>query len=95
LASPSIRSGCVIPCPAVYQVHRTRLDQLVGAQRGPVMHTSPEQMGDSGEPDVRMRPHIGSLPRQHLGRPYLVEEDERPCHLPLGRGQRAAHLETA
>jgi len=42
-----------------------------------------------------MRPHVDALPGQEFGRAHLVEEDERPHHLPRLRGQRAAHLEAA
>ena len=44
---------------------------------------------------MRMRPHVQPAPGQELARPHLVEEDERPDHLPLPRRQGAAHLEAA
>ena len=56
---------------------------------------APDQVGDRGQPDVRVRPYVDPLAEQELGRPHLVEEDERPNHLPLCRRQRPAHLETA
>ena len=58
-------------------------------------HLALEQVGDGGEADVRMRPHVDAVADQELGRPHLVEEDEGPDHLLLRRGQRAAHLEAA
>ena len=54
-----------------------------------------EEVGHGGEPDMRMRAHVDALAEEELGRPHLVEEDERPDHLPLRRRQRAAHLEAA
>src|SRR4051812_14004992 len=42
-----------------------------------------------------MRSNVETLSRLELGRPHLVEEDERPDHLPRVRGQNTAHLETA
>ena len=60
-----------------------------------MLELAAEQVGDGGEPDVRVRPHVDALAGQELGRPGLVEEDERPDHLPLRRRQRAAHLEAA
>ena len=44
---------------------------------------------------MRVRPHIDALAGQEFGRPGLVEENERPDHLPLRRRQGAPDLETA
>ena len=54
-----------------------------------------EQIGDRGEPDMRMRPHVEALAQDELGRPHLVPEDEGTHHLPPRRGQGPAHLEPA
>jgi hypothetical protein len=54
-----------------------------------------EQIGDRGEPDVRVRAHVDALAEQELRGPHLVEEDERPDHLAARRGQGPAHLEAA
>ena len=54
-----------------------------------------EQIGDGREPDVGMRAHVDTRADQELGRPHLIEEDERSDHLLAGRGQRAAHGEAA
>ena len=54
-----------------------------------------EEIGDGREPDMRMRPHVHALAGDELHRPHLVEEDERPDHLPLAMRQRAPHLEAA
>ena len=48
------------------------------------------EIGDGGEADMGMRAHVDALSGEELGRPHLVEEDERPDHLPAaaraGRG---------
>ena len=54
-----------------------------------------EQVGDGGQPDMRMRAHVDAVADEELGRAHLVEEDEGPDHLPPGRRQRAAHREAA
>ncbi len=54
-----------------------------------------EQEGDGGEPDMRMRPHVDALAALELGRPEMVEEDERADHAPAAVGQGAAHGESA
>ena len=54
-----------------------------------------EQIGDGRQPDVGMRAHVDAAGQQELGRPHLVEEDERADHLPRRRRQRAPHLEAA
>ncbi len=42
-----------------------------------------------------MRADVHPLAGDELSRSHLVEEDERPDHLALRRGKRAANLETA
>jgi hypothetical protein len=44
-----------------------------------------EQVRDRCEVDVRMRSHVDAFADDELGRSHLVEEDERPDHLPLRR----------
>ena len=95
-ASPAlVRSECVTPAPGDHPVHRAGMDHLVGAEAVAVLELAAEEIGDGGEPDMRMRPHVDALAGQELRRPRLVEEDERPDHLPLRRRQRPAHLEAA
>ncbi len=53
------------------------------------------EIGDGRQPDVRVRPHVDASASEELRRPHLVEEDEGTDHLPLRRGQGAAHLEAA
>ena len=50
-----------------------------------------EQIGDGREPDVRMRAHVHAVAGDELHRPHLVEEDERPDHLPLAVRQGSAN----
>src|SRR5579864_7291820 len=54
-----------------------------------------EQVGDGGEPDMRVRPHVDAIAGLEHRRPEMVEEDERPDHARLPRRQRAMHLEAA
>ena len=90
-----VRSEWVTPLPGDHPVHRAGMDDLVGAEAVAVLELALEEVGDGGEPDVRVRPHVDALAGDELRRPGLVEEDERPDHLPLRRRQRAAHLEAA
>ena len=52
-----------------------------------------EQVGHGGEPDMRVRAHVHALAGDELHRAHLVEEDERPDHLPAPVRQRAADVE--
>ena len=54
-----------------------------------------EEIAHSRQPDMRMRPHIDTLPEQELRRSELIEEDERPDHLAACGRQGAAHAEAA
>ncbi len=54
-----------------------------------------EQVGDGGEPDMRVRPHVDAVAGLEHGRPEMVEENERPDHARMPRRQRAMHLEAA
>ena len=52
-----------------------------------------EQIGDGGKPDMRMRPHVEPVAGAELGRPEMIEENERPDHARARRRQCAAHRE--
>ena len=52
-----------------------------------------EQVGDGGEPDMRMRPHVEAVAGLEHGRAEMIEEHERADHARLRRRQRAAHRE--
>ena len=76
-----------------HPVHFARLDRRRGAEAVAVHDLAVEQIGDGGEPDMRMRPHVEPVAGAELGRPEMVEEDERPDHARARRRQRAAHRE--
>ncbi len=64
--------------------------------KGVSMHDrTVEQIGDSGQADVRMRPNVKATTGEKFSGSHLIEEDERPDHLLFRGGQRAAHLEAA
>ena len=69
--------------PGRHQIDLARTDGERRAQAVAMEHLALEQVGDRGEADVRMRPHVDALADQELGRPHLVEEDEGPDHLLL------------
>jgi hypothetical protein len=91
--TPGVRSECAMPLPGGHQVHRAGRDLLLLPSLSRCMMRAVEQIGDGGEPDMRMRPHVHALPGDELHRPHLIEEDEGADHLPLAVGQRAAHGE--
>ncbi len=82
-----------MPRPGGHQVHRAGLDLLDVALAVAVHDAAVEQIGDGGEPDMRMRPHVHALAGHELHRAEMVEEDEGADHLPLAMRQRAPHLE--
>ncbi len=49
--------------------------------------------GHGGEPDVRVRAHVDPVTGAELGRPEMVEEDERTDHPPVDVRQRATNRE--
>jgi hypothetical protein len=52
-----------------------------------------EQISDGGEIDVRMGPNVHALASRKASGAELIDEDERPDHRPLARGQAAVDLE--
>jgi hypothetical protein len=76
-----------------HQIHRTRSDFLDIALAVAMHDAAVEQIGDGGEPDMRMRPDVHALAGDELHRAEMIEEDERADHLPLAVRQRAAHRE--
>jgi hypothetical protein len=81
--------------PGRHQVDVTRMDRDRATKAVAMHDLAVEQEGDGGKPDMRMRPHIDTLPGAELDRPEMVEEDERPDHPPLDVRQRTAHREAA
>src|SRR5258708_38186999 len=60
-----------------------------------VLDLALEQVGDGGEADVRMWPHIDAGAGLEGDRSHLIEEDEGADHAALAGGQHAADLEAA
>ena len=79
--------------PGGHQVHGAGLDLPDIALAVAVHDAAVEQIGDGGEPNVRMRAHIHALAGHELYRPEMIEEDEGADHLPLAMRQRATHFE--
>ena len=73
-----------------HQVHGAGRDLQRVAFAVAVHDAAVEQVGDGGEPDVRMRAHVHAAAGHELHRAHLVEEDERADHLALGVRQGAA-----
>src|SRR5713226_22365 len=80
--------------PRGHQVHRAGLDFLDVALAVAVHDAAVEQIGDGGEPDMRMRANVHALAGYELHRSEMIEEDEGADHLALAVRQRAAHLES-
>ena len=76
-----------------HQVHRAGRDVLHVLFAVAMRDGAVEEIGDGGKPDMGMGPHIHALSGEELYRAEMVEEDERPDHLPLAMGQGAAHRE--
>ena len=72
-----------------------RHDRLIGPETVLMLDSAIEEICNRREADMRMRPHIETSACEELTRPHLIEEDERPDHLPLPRGQGAPDLEAA
>ncbi len=60
-----------------------------------MVEVAAKKIGDGAQPDMRMRPDIDALSGEQFRWPGLIEKDERPDHLPLGRGQGTPDLEPA
>jgi hypothetical protein len=78
-----------------HPVQLPRPYDLVGSGAITVVEVAAIEIRDSAKTDMRVRPNINPLTGQQLGWPGLIEEDERPDHLPLRRRQSAPDLETA
>ena len=87
--------GMCDAAPGDHPVDLAGQDELVRAQTVAMLELAAIEIGDGGEADVRMRPHVDALAGEKLGRSHLIEEDEGPDHLPARRRQRAAHREAA
>ena len=83
----SKRSEWVMPRPAVIQL--TSPGGWPARRRAVAVHDlAGEQIGDRGEPDVRVRAHVHRRnARRESHRPDVIEEDERPDHVPARKGR--------
>ena len=77
------------------EIDRPRADGLHVAEAVAMDDLAVKQIGDRGEPDVRMRTHIHAVARCHLHGPEMVQEDERPDAAFGAGGQEPAHNEIA
>ena len=73
------------------------LDGLLHADAVAMHDLAGEQIGDRGEPDVRVRAHVDGLrdTRREGHRADVVEEDERADHVPARERQHAPDFEAA
>ena len=80
-----------------HPVHFVGLDGLLHAHAVAMHDLAREQVGDRREADVRMRPHVDGFrePRREVFGPDVIEEDERPDHVPPRERQYAADFEAA
>src|SRR5712671_4377395 len=76
-----------------HPVHRAGPDRDGGAEAVAVHDLAVEQVGDGGEPAVRMRAYVEAVAGLEHGRTEMIEEHERADHARLRRRQRAAHRE--
>jgi hypothetical protein len=81
--------------PGDHPVQLARADRLISPGAIPVMEVALKEVRDGAETDMRVRPNVDALSGQELGRPSLIEEDERPDHLPLWRRQGTTDLKAA
>src|SRR6516225_6870878 len=82
------------PAPRGHPVHRARPDRHGAAEAVAMYDLAVEEIGDGGQADMRMGPHVNAVAGLEYGRPEMVEKDERADHARLCRRQRAVHRET-
>ncbi len=84
-----------MPRPAVIRLTAPGRIGSAGAETVAMHDFAVEQIGDGGEPDMRVRPHVDAVAGAEHRRSEMIEEDERPDHARARRRQRAMHLEAA
>src|SRR5690606_32657750 len=72
-----------------HPVDVARLDPAHATQAVAVQQRALEEVGDGGEPDVRVRRYVDALPRREVDRAEVVEEDEG-TDPPAGRRRQDA-----
>jgi hypothetical protein len=74
-----------------HPVDLVRPDTLSETQTVTMQDLALEQIGDRGQPDMRMRPHIERAAGREFDRSHLVEEDERADATSLRGRQHPSH----
>src|SRR5258706_134389 len=64
--------------PSGHPVHVAGHDGERAAEAVAMHDLAVEQIGDGGEPDMRMRAYVDALAGAKLRRTHVIEEDERP-----------------
>ena len=78
-----------------HPIHIARMNLADIAQTVAVFERAVEQIGDSGQRDMRVGPHVDAGARRELRRPQMIEKNKRPHHLSSGKGQHPPHHEAA
>ena len=89
-----VRSEWAMPRPAVIQFTSPGLISCTEPKRVAVHLRAFEQIGDGGQPDMGMRPHIDALAGREIHRPEIVEEHERADAAPRHLRQEAGDEKT-
>src|SRR5262245_22659404 len=79
--------------PGRHEIHCPRRNLNRIALTVAMHNSSVKQIGNRGETDVRVRPHIKTMARKKLGWPHLIEENKGTDHLPLVTRQGATDFE--
>ena len=79
-SSGGVRSECVIPRPAVIQVHRRRTDNDIAANTIFMTHRAFEEVCHGCEPNVWMGAYVESVPGRILDRSEMIKEDKWTNH---------------
>jgi len=97
LAALVIRRALAVhdAAPGGHPVHGARVDALHRAQAVAVQEGTLEEVGDRGQPDVRVRTDIGVGLGRQRDRAEVVEEDEGTDRAARRHGQRTTHLQPA
>ena len=86
-----------MPRPAIIQFTSSGWIACDNADAVAMHDLARKQIGDGGEADVRMRPHIDGLrkPGREVLGADVIEEDERPDHVPACERQHPSDFEPA
>ncbi len=81
--------------PRAHPVDGAGLDALHGAEAVTVQHRALEQISDSGQPDMRMRSHVGIHARLEVDGSEVIQEHEWADGAARQGGKQAAHAQSA